>query len=79
MQQMLRAIKNLFACSAADQAGAQLQLIMRDPESRMTIRALGRKRHCYDRAPSGALIDALARCPESATQPSFSAHTVMLI
>jgi hypothetical protein len=38
-------VEDLLAGAAAYQAGAQLQLVMRNPECRMAMRTLGCERH----------------------------------
>ncbi len=50
----------------------QLELIIGDPEGRMAVGALCGERHILVGAYAG-------RLPDSATQPSFSAHTLSLM
>jgi len=44
-QQMLDAVEDFLARPTTHQAGAQLQLVMRDAKGRMTVRALGCEGH----------------------------------
>ena len=46
-EQVFDAIEDLLARTATDEAGAQLQLVMRDPEGRLAMWALGSERHRY--------------------------------
>jgi hypothetical protein len=45
-QQILDAVENFLAGSAAYQSGAQFQLIVRDAERRLAVGTLRRECHC---------------------------------
>ena len=66
---MLDTVKDFLARAATNQAGTQLQLVMRDPECRMAVGAAGSERHCLDGlsfvVPAGQGDPAIAFSPDS--------------